>query len=514
MIRRPYTTEQISIVDARIRRTAHPKQAAFVFDDARRVSLLTGRGAGKTSGELMRMLRKMVGRVSANCVYVAATKDSAERLAWKDLKRIVNESLRLADAVFNETKKTLTLPNGSSLLLFGCDDKNDIQKLRGTTWHEVAIDEVASIKIELLTEMLDEVLGPRMVGTIVLLGTPGKELRGLFYEATRPAGDEHRPYSLRDLPEYERWIKWSSHSWNIKDGVDAGIPAMVELYAEQLLEFERKGWGADNPIRRREYDGVWAADETRRVYIYRAHNDDGEPFNMWEPERDQHGFAVLPKHDDWGYAIGMDVGWKDAFALEVFAFSYSDPNRMLWHIYEVYRTRMYANAIAKLLIGEDLNHDRYGGIFARIGWPAVLVGDFARSGGALLKELAEVYGIAVTAADKPYAYKENSIELLNSVFHDGQIKVIKGSNLEVELTSLQWKVDQYGKRVEDKSQANHATDATIYMRDAVASLLPSATVSGEAPKNAPKVIVDDGDEIRPPERAYGDADSMYAQGDW
>src|SRR6185503_7315329 len=135
------------------------------------------------------------------------------------------------------------------------------------------------------------------------------------------------------------------------------------------------------------------------------------------------------------YAIGMDVGFKDAFALEVFAFSYSDPRRTLWHVHEVYRTRQYANSVAKMLIGEGLNHDRYEGIIGRIGWPDVMVGDFANAGGALLTELQQVYGITVKEAAKHYRYKENSIELTNSMFHDGQIKVMKGSHLEQELTS-------------------------------------------------------------------------------
>ena len=508
--RTPYTPEQIETCDRRIRKTCHPKQADFVFDTARRISLLTGRGAGKTSGELMRMIRKMVKRPS-NCVYVAATKDSAERLAWNDLKRLISESLRLPSAEFNETKKTLRLPNGSSLLLFGCDDKNDIQKLRGTTWHEVAIDEVASIKKELLFELLHEVLGPRMVGTIVVLGTPGKQLAGMFYDATRPGGDQHRPYALRDLPEYENWIKWSSHEWNITDGVAYGIPAMVELYAEQLLTKEREGYSDDNPFWLREYLGRWASDGSANVYIYAPHRtlEDGTivEWNQWTPKLDAKGFAILPAGvKDWGYGIGIDVGFKDAFALEVFAWSYSDPSRTLYHVYEVYRTRLYAQAIAKLLIGEDLNHDRYGGIVGAIGWPDAMVGDFAGSGGALLVELATVYGITVKAADKPYKYKENAIELMNSDMHEGRIKLMKGSKVAEEMMQLQWIVDAVGKRQENKAQANHGCDASLYIRNEVAALLPAAGAAAPPPKARRED--DDGLRIKEPER--GNADEMYA----
>lgn len=510
---KPYSAEQLEVVDSRIKRTAHPKQRAFVFDPSSRVSALVARGGGKTAGAILRMVRRMTRQSGANCLFIAATRESAERLVWLDLKRIVSVSLRLPGAVFNESKLTCTLPNGSRLMLFGCDDKSDIQKLRGITYHEVIIDEVASIKKDLLQELLNEVIGPRMVGALGLIGTPGKELAGLFYDATRPGGPDHRPWSDRDLPEYADWDKWSSHTWNIKDGVDAGISAMEEIYAAQQATIKREGLSETNPYRLREYEGKWAADSSSNVYVYRAHVE-GAEWNQWNPKRDEHGFAVLPvTFKDWGYGIGIDVGFKDAFALEVFAFSYSDPSRTLYHVYEIYRTRLYANAIAKLLIGGDLNHDHYGGIIGRIGWPDVMVGDFAGSGGALLLELQTVYGITVKEAAKAYKYKENSIELLNSTLFDGRMKVLKGSNLEREMTELQWTVDQYGKRTENKAQANHACDATIYLRDALAALLPSAATGDVGAIPAPPKPIDD--DLPPPRLAeYGDADAMYGGADW
>lgn len=512
---RSYSQEQCDVVDRRIRKTTHKLQEAFCFDTARRISLLTGRGAGKTSAELMRMIRAMVRRNRANCLYVAGTRESAERIAWADLKRIVS-GLGLSGAKFNESKLKLTLPNGSELFLFGADAIDDIDKLRGLTWHEVAIDECASIKIDILRYLLGEVIGPRMVGTIVLLGTPGKRLEGLFWmvTATGAVGEDktpqHRPYADRHLPEYAGWIKWSSHQWNITDGVAAGIEAMIEIYHAQLETKAREGWSDTNPIWLREYQGKWIADNSTNVYIYRPYDDAGKEFNQWSPKRTPFGMAILPtEYTDYGYAIGIDVGFKDAFALEVFAWSYSDPSRTLYHVYEIYRTRLYANTIAKLLIGDDLNHDKYGGIVGQIGWPHVMVGDFAGSGGALLEELKAVYGITIKAAEKPLKYKENSVELLNSTFYDGRIKIMAGSNLANELSTLQWVVDAYGKRTENKAQANHACDAALYLRDAVAALLPSAIAEPAPAKPTHRAPAED--IVPQPEISYGgDADNMYA----
>lgn len=499
----PYTTEEIGIVAGRIHATCHPRQDGFVFDPARYLSLLTGRGAGKTTAQLMRFLWRMVRHPDANCLFIAATRQSAERLIWRDLKRLLDK-LRLK-AKLSEANLTCELKNGARLMLFGCDDKKDVNKLRGITYHEVGVDETASINLELLRELLDEVIGPRMVGSLSLIGTPGKQLEGRFYDVTRPGSDAHRPYAEREEHPAD-WIGWSSHSWTVADGAAHGI-ADMQLFLSVALEKKRQeGWSDTNPYWLREYMGQWIADSSSAVYAYRPYTDDGAEWNTWDPPRDHRGFAVLPP-GDWAYAIGVDIGWKDATAIEVFAFSYTDPARTLYHVYEVYRGRLYANAIAKLMIGEALDHDHYDGIIGHIGWPVAMVGDFARSGGALLKELGEIYGITITPADKPYAYKNNSIELTNSMLHEGRIKILKGSGIANEMTTLQWVVDQYGKRTENKNQNNHGSDALIYLRDAVASMLPAATGPGAAPR--PPVEDDPAPAV---EVHGGDADAMYDSG--
>lgn len=515
MILRPkaYTADEIATVDRRIRATCHPKQTDFVFDPASYISLLTGRGAGKTTAELMRLLRRMVSTNDGNCLFIAATRQSAERLVWRDLKRLLSKlGIR---AKWSEATLTCELRNGARLMLFGADDRKDINKLRGITYHEVGVDETASIDPAILQELLDEVIGPRMIGALCLIGTPGKALEGLFYEVSRLAGTEHRPYKDRELPEYFGWLKWSSHAWTVEDGAAHGIAEMKVFLAKALELKAKNGWSDQNPVWLREYKGIWIGDDTTLVYSsYRPHlvgEDairrgvaDGTEWNQWDPEKTSFGMAVLPAEiKDWGFGIGLDCGNKDAFAIEVFGWSYTHPSRTLYHLYEVYKTRLFAKIVAQLLIGDDLDHNKYGGIIGALGaWPDVLVGDFDGAGGSLLTELGTVYGITVVPADKPYKYKNNSIELTNSFLHEGQMKILKGSNLATEMTTLQWVVDQFGRRSEKKSQANHGTDATIYLRDAVAPLLPSA-----APPPPPPAS----DDLPRPRETYGDADQMYAE---
>jgi hypothetical protein len=519
-VRQPYTDEEKAFIDGKVRVTAHPAQEGFCFDTANYLSLLTGRGAGKTTAALLRLVRHMVHHADANCLFIAATRQSAERLVWRDLKRVLF-TLRINPKV-SEQNLTIELRNGSRLMLFGCDDKRDINKLRGITYHAVVVDETASIPSELLRELLDEVIGPRMIGWLALIGTPGKILEGRFYDVTRPGSERHRPYADRDKPEFADWADWSSHAWTVRDGAAHGIKDMVLFLEKAQLKKRNEGWSDTNPYWVREYEGQWIADDSASVYVFRAVDDSGAPFNVWDPLGDRHlaaedsirhVLAALPgNRKDWAFGIGLDVGFKDAFAIEVFGFSYTDPRRALWHIHEVYLTRQYANTIAKLLIGEALDHKKYGGIIGALGeWPVAMVGDFARSGHQLLEELSNVYGIPITAADKPYHLKANSIELANSMLVEGQVKLLKGSNVAREMTTLQWVVDRFGKRMETPGQDNHGSDAFIYLRDALASLLPN--VAGE-PLSSPTRPNPDDDMPKRDDEPAMDSDSMYTDGDW
>ena len=510
-----FSADQLRVLDQRIRRTLHPKQSDFAFDDAKFVSALCGRGAGKSVGLLMRLIRRMMWRPDSNCLFIAATRASAERLVWSLLKMAMT-NLRVPGVVFNESKLTCSLSNGSRLILFGADDKADVNRLRGISYNEVGVDETGSIRIDLLKELLTEVIGPRLIGSMCLVGTPGKRLEGMFFDVTRPGSEQHRPYADRDQPEFDGWTKWSSHRWAVMDGAAAGIQPMQEFLKIAELQKKNEGWSDSNPVWLREYCAVWAEDNTANVYVFRPYDEAGNEWNLWSPTLDAKGFAIHPiPKTDLGIAIGIDVGWKDSFALTVFAFSYADPARLLYQIYEVNKTRQYANTIAKMLIGDELSHDRYGGIIGHLGWPDVIVGDFAGSGGALLEELKIVYGINVAPADKALRMKENSIELFNSDLYDGRIKVIKGSVLAAQLGTLQWSVDQFGKRTETKSQSNDACDSALYARNALVSLLPSVSAPTEAGPPQRRAPAQDPDDIvAPPEPAYGDADSMYSNSEW
>jgi hypothetical protein len=360
------------------------------------------------------------------------------------------------------------------------------------------------------------VLAPRLGehdGWIALTGTPGHELRGMFYDATRPGSADHRPFVDRDLDVFEDWLGWSSHHWTLEDGAPY-VEAMAKLWAEALIQKKRKGWSDTHPIWLREYRAQWAADDTDNVFRYRPHDEAGAPFNQWDPERvGPFKIAKLPEdRDDWQHVVIFDKGFTDEFAINAFAFSPTDPTRTIYHRYGFEQPAFYARRFAELMLGDELKTDEPGGLIGALGeWPSAIAGDADE---AFITELANVYGLTAVKVKKANDYKFGAIELTNGDLVDGRIKVLKGSALETQITELQWVADEYGALRENKAQANHSTDCLIYGRKAIATLFESGAVDTEAAKRKRRPVPrpDEGDDDGGPRGETADWSDILSSG--
>lgn len=494
----------------------HPYQYDAATDPAKRYSFLVGRGGTKTTTFRVRGVLKVTSVPRAKVLYFASTRARAKDLMWFPLKALLH-SLGV-EATFNETELRCTIHRtGAMYMVSGLQDVADADKWRGDTFDEVQFDECGAIKPELLEYTIYQVIGPR-VHCLGVGGTPGLNRRGPFYDVTRPGSDKHRPYKDRHKPEYKDFKGYSSHHWTLEDivnlrGAKLKYPALVELYAEQLEECERNKWSTDNPIRRRELDAVWASDGTLRVFGDFHPHKDGKRWNIWNPFdggtliEGVTGLRIAiaklrelyPDFKDWRFIVPADMGHKDPFACNPFAFSPHDPERRQWHVMSFERTGMYAKPIAELLLGEQQVNtfittgkfpQTYGGVFGETGWPDGLVMDADH---ATIEELKNVYGIAIEKADRKPEYKAGSIELVNGDFHDGRIFVLEGSALAQQCEQLQWKEQDNGKLVEDPAQANHSSDTLIYGRRKLATLFQSGAVA---------------QDVKPQDPAGGYADPM------
>lgn len=460
----------------------NPKQRAYVLDPSRRFCALTGRGAGKTSAARARLVLKAVRVPRARLLFVATTEEQAVDLMWEPLKELLGK-LQLRYRA-NETRYLLTLEdNKSTIRLVGADKPRTVEKLRGRPWHEVIIDEAASYTPKLLRSLIFRIIGPRLGdfgGVLGMQGTPGHTLNGLFYDGTRIGSDIGRLWEDRDKVVYNedgsvRTFSWSVHKWTLLDGVAAGIKPQINLWNEALTEKRENKWSDRHPIWMREYLGIWVADDTEMMYRWRPHTEDGKPWNEWSPEgwdpEKRTGWAVLPPgRTDWLYAWGLDLGHGTALALQVLAFSPTDPDKNIYQVYEFHRRGMYAKPLAQVLIGEQLDLEHPGGVLQKTGWPVSAVADDSNLGDAWLAELQNVYGIRFVPAEKKQ--KRAAVELTNGDLEEGRIHVLKGSHLAEEMATLQWRENEHGVLCEPK-HGDNAADGFIYPRRDIAAFFRS-----------------------------------------
>jgi hypothetical protein len=485
----------------RILADCHPFQRAAVEDPSRRVSILAGRGGAKTTTLRCRAAIKLTSIREAEILFFARTKGHAKKLYWNPLQRM-NEHYGLK-LRFKESEQTATCTRtGSVITIKGMEDDSDIEIHRGYPFNEVQVDEAASHPVARVAKLKDEIIGPRLGergGCFVLAGTAGFDLKGDFYDATFPGSKEHARYADRGNEGYEERY-WSSHYWTAKMVYELPrarhlYPAIVANWEEALLEKTKKDWSDDSPIWLREYIAQWAANDTNMVFHYRPELNQWDPFDGAKLEGIQGLVIALAKLRETGlvdlrFVYGGDMGTALPYALNIFAFSPKDAKRGIWHVMFFERTGMHARPIAELHMGPEAAEraflhqpaEPYAGALGVTGWPDAQVMDTDL---ATLAELTNTYGLPYKKAEKNPHYKKGAIELTNGDLIDSRIHVIKGSPLEDQLMSLQWRENRFGHVEEDQRQASHSSDTLVYGRKEIAGLFESGAVEQEAVPGAP-----------------------------
>jgi hypothetical protein len=493
-------------VRERVIAATHPFQRRAVECRRRFITLLVGRGGGKTTTMKARNIIKLTSIRRAKLLYTAPTRPMAEELLWEPLKQSIEQLGIMDDFEFAEAKLRCTCKRtGATLKLVGIDDQAEVEKQRGQPFDEVQPDEASIYKAKLLSQFLERVIGPRLGernGTICMGGTPGHILSGPFYDYTRPGSPKHRTLEQlaeRDIEEpppgytpNAEWDGWVSFAWTLKDVAELEhaaelYPALVNLWAEALRVKKREQWSDSNPIWLREYLGKWAADDTDMVFRYRAFLEDGRAWNQWDPFNGEklagilalkRAIAALPQEfKDWRFVDTLDMGHSDPFARNVFAFSPQDVLRRIFHVFFYEQPGFYARLIAEQTLGPELRTDKPGGIYEVTDWPdgAIMDGD-----NATIDELKNVYGLQFEQWERNPNTKVGAIELTNGDLIDGRIKVIKGSPLEQQLLELQWAEDIHGRLKENKAQANHSSDCLVIGRVKIAKLFEAGIVAQDA----------------------------------
>ncbi len=452
---------------ARILAGANKVQRQFILDKSKYKSLRCPRRSGKSFSMTSNALYVGESIPLSRILIISLTLKSTKENFWNGPGGIKyqNHEYKLG-LTFNETDCVWYHSNGSRGRLAGAETKADIEYLRGAAAEAdiIFIDECKSFPPQLLADLIRDVLEPGLMtreGVLVMGGTPGNVPIGEFYRATQlgikvNSDDPSSPdtcylYSGEDRDD----DLWSFHTWTIQAN-----EAKPKQWLRALRIKEKAKWSDSNPVWRREYLGEWVTDTTELVYAFAKMKVTGKV--TWTPDKEDGNKTGLPNDKGpWHMIFGLDFGYEDMNAIVVAA--YSETASELRHIYDFKKNHMTIDEFGREI---QATIDMFG-------LPDVIVGDKGSLGGVLyIQELSSRFGLSIEEAEK--REKFDHIELLNSDFYAGRIKIIESTDpwsLDAELCGLQWDLSKEskerlirtGKLKEDPGCPNHLCDALLYL---------------------------------------------------
>lgn len=393
--------------------TDFPAQNAFVQDTARYIDAQCSRRAGKTNGLALRYFRTMEKHPKSQCIYLGLTLESAREIMWPVLHEL-NDKYQVG-CTFLESKLIMKHPNGATLKLFGADQKNFIKRLKGRKYPGVGVDEAQDFGAH-LQSLVDDVLTPSIAdyedSWIALTGTPGPVPQGYFFDVTR-----NKKYGF------------SHHEWDLMQ--NPHMPHPQEFLADLIA---KRQWPEDHPTLLREWRNKWVLD-TDALWIR---------YN----EKVNH-FQELPKEHKFNYILGIDIGFNDADALAVIA--WSDTTPVTYLVEEKVTKKQGITELVEQIEAIRKRYDIYK-----------MVIDTGGLGKKVAEEIIRRHSIPLEAADK--TRKQENVELLNDSLRLGKFKAKSSSRFAQDsyLVQIDWDKSTPDKIVVKKKPHSDIIDAVLY----------------------------------------------------
>ena len=392
-----------------------PKQNNFILDTSRYLVAQCSRRAGKTNGLAIRFFKTLEKYPKSQCIYLGLTQDSARDVMWPVLQEL--NDLHQLGCRFTDSTLTMTHPNGAKLKLMGADLSNFIKRLKGRKYPGVAIDEAQDFGPH-LKSLVDDVLTPSIAdyedGWLALTGTPGPVPQGYFFQITQ-----------------ERRFKYSVHGWTCLD--NPYMPNPAAFIEEQKIKNE---WEDNNPTLLREWKNQWVLDVQSLWVRYK------ESVNH---------FTQLPDitPNVWNYIMGIDLGFKDADAIAVLAWSEHDPNTYL--VEEKIKSKQGITELVEQI--EELN--------AKYKISKMVI-DEGGLGKKIAEELRRQKAIPVHQAEKQQ--KQQNVEFLNDALRLGKFKAKSASKFAQDsyLVQIDWEKSRPDKIIIKKHPHSDIIDAVLY----------------------------------------------------
>lgn len=380
---RPQTTKEdldkFALHKFNITKFLFDKQLTFVEDSAPFKVAVCSRRAGKTVACAAHLIDTAVKTPGVTCLYITLSRNNAKKLVWRELKSIIQENKLVCH--FDELEMAITFANKSIIYVTGAKDASEIEKFRGLALKLCYIDECQSFR-EYIKDLIDDIITPALIdyaGSLILIGTPGPVPTGYFHECAVKSE------------------AWSKHYWTFWD--NPFIAQKSGKTHQELLdrELKRRGVTAEDATIQREWFGKWEIDSNSLVLHYNDQVCD---------------FDVLPVRHDWVYILGIDVGFKDADALAVLAWSDKDPTTYL--VEEMVTPKQ---GLTELVEQIKSLQKRY--TFSK------MVMDFGGLGLKMGEEMIKRHLLPVEAAEK--ARKMENLEFLDDAMRTGRFKAKKTS---------------------------------------------------------------------------------------
>lgn len=462
-----------------------PKQQNVLKDKYDRIAVRTARRSGKTRTAIHKIVTTHCENPGAWTAIVSLTQGLARRQYWKEMQDWAKREG--IDLIFDKHLLEINWPCGGKTILIGADRTSEIDKLRGLKFYGVVLDEAKSYSPRILQELIEEVIEPALqdyAGWLLMIGTPGSILAGIFYQATcmEYTDDDGDKVSKLWGSTDEYWNThehvWSFHYWTNQDNPFLVDPETgVHRWELALRKKKRKKWADDHPVWVREYLGQWAASEDALIYpfsLLRNKTDEfGLPLVTWIPKRNIANEFGLPEctpdgitipDESWNYLLGTDLGFVNPSGFVIAAYTKYLPN--LYHCWDKKETELNVSQFAAIVheCRQMLPDIKFN----------VEVFDSSGSGALnIMKELNENFNCNFVKADKGRMNirKMDYFHIVSDYMHLGRIKIIPGSGLAQEMELLQWDLTtgiksilaEQGKLREHPECPNHLSDAFLYL---------------------------------------------------
>lgn len=393
-----------------LRNPSFNKQNQAIDDSAKLRAWNCTRRAGKSTAAAIDLVETLEKYPNCKNLYLALTLDSARGILWDELKNM-NDKFKLS-LEFKEQRSIVVHENGASIRLFGVDaNAKEMRKVLGQKYKKVFIDEAGSMTID-MEKLCYQMIEPSLMdldGQLTLLGTC-----------------ENIPNTFFEKVTMEREKRWSVTKWTTADN-----PYLKDIWAREIsIMLSENPKIVDASWFKTHYLNIWCQDDDLLII----------PFDEQRNE-----VSNLPSNIEWFFVLGVDLGFNDATAFSVLAYS---PYHLV--CYRVFGFKKSGLILSKA--GEEIEKLRKSYDFTRI------VIDGANKQG--VEDLKQRMKLPLVEAEK--TGKPTYLKALKDDVITGNFKIVSGSGdgLKKEWAQLQW-IDM-NQLKEDPRCQNHESDATLY----------------------------------------------------